>query len=270
MPVRTCERPFVIALVAYLLAAALGLWWCWLTATPLRLRGEPELSAPQIALLRRRGRRAALIAAVTELYVAGLVEVHGSGRLARGDAAMAADRSELARAVYRVLVVPRSLHRLAFHAPVRAALRAAADELARSGAAPTRTRWRLSRLALVGVVAVTLVGVTRAGALPPPLVLPAMVLVASALVAWFWPRRTVAGARLLRRLRQEQATRWADPSGPEPFDSWTPQQAAWVSALTGMVLSGLEPALQRETLDREPGVGRPGSPEGPVDADGLG
>ena len=259
------------AVVAYLLAAALGLWWCWLTATPVRLRGDPELSPAQVALLRQRGRRAALVAAVTELYVAGLVAVHGSGRLVRGDAAMTADRSELARAVYRVLVVPRGLHRVALFAPVRAALRAAADGLARSGAAPIRTRWRLSRLALAGVVVVTLAGVTRAGALPPLLVLPAVVLVAASVAAWFLPRRTVAGARLLRRLRQEQAARWAGPSDAEPFDSWTPSQAAWVSALTGMVLSGLEPALRREPPDRQPGVNRPGVDTGlAVDVDGPG
>lgn len=232
------------AVVAYLVAVGLGLLWCWLTATPVRLRGQPELSAPQVALLRPRGRRAALAAAVTELYAAGLVTLERSGRLRRGDTPMPAGLPEVARAVYRTLVLPRSLRSVTVRAPVRAALRTATDQLARLGAVPTRARRRWSRLVLVAMVVVTLLGVTRAGALPPLLVLPALLLVVAALMAWFLPGRTIAGARLLRRLRAEQAER----TGPEPVES--PAQAALANALTGMVLPGLEPALRLGIRDR--------------------
>ena len=231
------------AVVAYLLAGVLWLLWAWLTAAPLRPRDEPELSAPQIALLRVRGRRAALIAAVTELYAAGLVVVGRRGQLRRRDVAVPAGLSELARAVYRTLVLPRSLGSVALRAPVRAALRAAAGELARCGAAPSPRRSRWSRLALLSIVVVSLLGVTRAGALPPPLVLPAPLLVLAAVAAWFAPRRTVAGTRLLRRLRREHADRWADRSRL-PASSGTAAQVARASAVSGTVAPGLEALLR--------------------------
>jgi uncharacterized protein (TIGR04222 family) len=242
--------------VVYASALLLGLCSFWLAATPLRLPGTPELSPSQIAMLRWRGRRAALVAAITELYAAGLVTVSGRGTLRRGDAPVPQGLSELPRALYRVLVVPRSLRSLTSAAPVRAALRATSAELTATGAAPSHTRWWLSRAALLAALMVTLSATSRVGAVSPLLMLPTTLLVSAAAAAWLLPRRTVAGARLLRRLRHEQAQRWKARSGDDLIESWTPQWAGRVNALTGMVLAGLEPALGRGVRERSVYEGR--------------
>lgn len=194
-----------VALVAYASAVLLVTVWAGLHLLPARPRGWPELPATYAALLRRRGRRRAVAAAVAELRAAGLVTVDERGRprrtdaTAHGDVSAFGDLSGPARAVHQALTTPRAPAALAVRAPVRAALRDATGELVRYRAVPEPRRWRLSRLALLGVVVVTLLGLTRAGALPAALLPLALGLLAGSVAAWFLPRRTIAGARLLRR-----------------------------------------------------------------------
>lgn len=223
--------------------------WVLVMAFPMRA-SAPEPGHAESGLL-RRGRWAALQAAVVRLHAAGLVEVDTEGRLARTKRKLRSDIDGLAQAVYAAMPEPTSVLMLRIRPGVRQALGELVQRLAAHGLVQGRRRWRFSRALLV-VVAVLCVRQLTGGAGTVVDAALAMVLLIAAVAAWFVPRRTVAGQRLLRQLRRQhdgmpQLIRDGDAG------ELTAEQVAMVHGLSGQAPAGLAGAFARAGAGSAPG-----------------
>lgn len=216
-------------------AAVLVPGWLLLVGLPMTARRRFELPASAMGFL-RRGERRALATAVTALYADGLVAASRRGLLQRGTAPMRAGVEPFAAAVYAAMPAPTRFRALPGRPRVRRAVATLVRELSSAGLIPGRMRWLLARIVLLATAVVSGIRALDPGLASQLRARYAVVLVA-AVVAWWVPRRTVAGYRALHRLRREYA---------ESHD------AAIGCALAGVVPPGLVAAFVRGPYPRPP------------------
>ncbi|MCW6006761.1 hypothetical protein K1W54_19550 [Micromonospora sp. CPCC 205371] len=110
-------------------------------------------------------------------------------------------------------------------------------------------RWWVRALVPLGLAVVPGVLVARLVSLDVivPQVGVAGVVAGAAVAVWFLPRRTVAGARLLRRLRVDHADLVAElESGRAQLDAWAPERVGVAVALYGdAAVVAIMPAVAR-------------------------
>jgi uncharacterized protein (TIGR04222 family) len=230
-------------------AVALVSGWLLLVGWPLSARRRIELSAPGMGFL-RRGERGALATAATALYVDGLAAVSRRGLLQRGQAPMRAGVEPFAAAVYAAMPAPTRFRALSGRPRVRAAVATLVHELSRAGLIPGRVRWLLARAVLLATAVISGARVLDPE-LPSELRVPYAIALTAAFVAWWVPRRTVAGYRALRRLRREYADTLREAGGDRSSVA-NPDQAPIAYALAKVVPPGLAAAFARGPHQRPP------------------
>jgi uncharacterized protein (TIGR04222 family) len=153
-----------------------------------------------------RGRRRALVSALVALRVSGAVVASRKGTIRqKGSPPSWAD--PLTRAVFRAVSRPGGIRAIKARASVQEALWALRKDLVARRLVPAVWRRLLPVVLLAGACGVLF-------SRQPWVALGAGVLAVAALR---WPRRTWAGRRELRRLREE----WPDPDeDDEPADAW--------------------------------------------------
>ncbi|WP_345631256.1 TIGR04222 domain-containing membrane protein [Rugosimonospora acidiphila] len=247
----------LVANPALLVVAALVRLW------PPRRAGR-ELRPTEIALL-RSGRTAAVSTALVLLHARAAVDAAMPGTVRRSGA-LPRGCDPLARSVYESLARPAGPRELVARTPVRGGLSQLAAGLARAGLMLTsRRRVTLRVLAIAaGVLAVAaaLTGAPSAAwfaRLAP--VVPAAAIVALALL----PGRTLAGRRLMRRLRRRHSD--LTPEHEPDAAEWSPQSLGLSVALYGAPALRLtfprfaaQAGLLRDSSRVPVSVAGPGSP----------
>jgi uncharacterized protein (TIGR04222 family) len=211
------------------------------------MRGERvdgDLLVTEIACL-AGGRWAAVRAGLVMLLRRGLLDSNRRGRIERVGSSPR-DGEPLEKALYAALLGWCGAREVGEKPRVRAAVRDLRRGLERRGL--VRRGWVrvVVPLALAVVPGVAVARLVSFGAVPPAAGV-LLVVVCAASAAWFLPRRTVAGARALRRLRGEHAAAVAEiESGAADVAMWSPQRVGAVVALYGdAALLGIMPVAAR-------------------------
>jgi uncharacterized protein (TIGR04222 family) len=191
------------------------------------------------------GRWAAVRVGLVMLYARGLLDTGRRGRIGRiGSSPRAGEPLE--RALFASLLGWSGARQVGARSRVLVAQRELCRGLERRG---LLRRWWVRSLVplglavLPGVVAARLVSLDMIG----PQVGVLGVVACAAVAVWFLPRRTVAGARLLRRLRVDHADLVAElESGRARLGGWAPERVGVAVALYGdAAVVAIMPAVAR-------------------------
>ncbi|HEU5471121.1 MAG TPA: TIGR04222 domain-containing membrane protein [Actinophytocola sp.] len=172
-----------------------------------------DLLPTEIGYLNRGG-RGAVATALTVLYTADLLEIRYRSTVERSDKPLPS-RSELepfVRAVYTDIHVQARPGALPSRPAVRRGLAALAARLADAGLVPGRFRLLAGRTVLAAAVVLAIVRLAARSGAGEAL----LALIAGAVVLWRLSRRTIAGHRLLRRLRRDYTRRWSGTPDDDP------------------------------------------------------
>ncbi|AZM87167.1 TIGR04222 domain-containing membrane protein [Streptomyces sp. W1SF4] len=200
--------------------SAAGAWLLLLIAAVLRLRPgrgqlDRRLSPVEVGLL-RGGARGAAQCGLVELYLAGSVEAGWRRTVEPGKARLPHGCSQVARAQFSVLYKPLHPRRLQDTERVRRAVRGVSQELERAGLVVSRRRARAVRSLLLPVFAAAPLAAAAGGQDAAVWVGLGLLADVGAVALWVRPRRTLAGAALLARLRLDHAgVRTATRSRPD-------------------------------------------------------
>lgn len=198
---------------------------------PVAAAAEVEPTATELGYL-RRGTRGAVLTALGGLLTEGVIMVRSRGGVRRTDKPLRRCRDPFQRAVYDALHGPAGARDLATRPAVRRARADLAERLADGGLVPGRLRRTVGVATLIAVPAVAIAGARSA--------LDAAVTGAALLITvslWLLSRRTIAGHRLLRRMRRQRARQLA---GLPPGGASRPYAAARAggAAAGGVIRTG--------------------------------
>ncbi|MEU8900041.1 TIGR04222 domain-containing membrane protein [Nocardia sp. NPDC048505] len=218
-------------------AAALLVVIAALLLLPASLRSDAEPSTADLGFL-NGGDRGAMSAAVTTLYLDGVLDRHRRTKEFRhSDVPLPADADPLERAVYADLGAPARLRVLRRRRRTRAELAQGIARLRAAGLVPGRARRRLAVTIALLLLPAAVVAQLVAGEVTVPIVLASAVLVVSAWALVLFVRRTLAGRRYLRQVRAENQRvldEWRSPDDPavievpaEPGDPETEPARGW-------------------------------------------
>jgi uncharacterized protein (TIGR04222 family) len=172
-----------------LLLVALVLWFA-----PVKRRGRADTS-PALAGMLAGGTKRALRATLVTMWLRGEIQVAKVGVLERADG-LSETEDPLERTVYQVLAYPVGPAAIRSHLRTAETFGTMRRHLIAAGLLLPRARWWLIRLCSLGAL-----GLCVAGFVSGDLVVSG-VLTVVAVASLRLPRRTVAGARLIRELRR--------------------------------------------------------------------
>ncbi|MGN9909822.1 TIGR04222 domain-containing membrane protein [Phytohabitans sp. LJ34] len=193
--------------------------------------GREDMLVTEIACL-VGGRWATIRAGLVMLLRRGLLNTNRRGRVERVGSSPR-DGEPLEKALFAGLLGWSGAREVGEKPRVRAVLRDTRRALERRGL--LRPAWKrlVVPFALAVVPGVVVARLVSLGAVPPAGGVFAVVACAAAAI-WFLPRRTVAGARALRRLRDEYAADVAAlESGAADVAEWSPRRVGAIVALYG-------------------------------------